>query len=563
MRVNPLHWRNQPAQVPELDRGGLGRGVVFHMPLSQAAGLREIVSGAVGTATTLGGRIPAKDGATYPLFTSSKISFPTAGLSSIGGSTPITIAWTQEPRNTAGYNAVFEWRPAGATNPFLIYQSSVEAAYNFVVGARLADGGGVVSTFSSAVGPATNGVLDRYVLTLPSGPSNGSTARLWRNGVEQIKGTSNASNQFGTATTAASSIGQLDGGGDPFEGLLGDFTIWNRVVADTEAIRWARNPWSLFAPVPRRLWIPVVGSATHTTTGALALDAAIIAGTATHLTLHATSGALASAAAAIAGAATHSALHSTSGALAAAAAAIAGTATHLTLHTASGALAADTAVIAGSADHTTPGGTTHTTTGALAADAAVIAGTAAHLTLHTTSGALSAGVAAIAGTSAHLTLHTTSGALQADSANISGVAQNGLFVPSTNRGAGSPSKTRKPRKRRFTVTVDGEDFQVSSVEEAQEILAKVRESAEEQAEVVTQRAKAVSNRPQRKVLADARKSLAVPSIKVPADMRPAAEALRAEIESIYNAAIQAVEIGALLRKQAEQDDEDDLLMLLA
>jgi len=132
-------------------------------------------------------------------------------------------------------------------------------------------------------------------------------------------------------------------------------------------------------------------------------------------------------------------------------------------------------------------------------------------------------------------------------------------VVATSGGAGKPTRTRK---RKVLVSVDGEEFSVSSVAEAEEILAQVRQQAEEQAELVTERAIAATNRPQRKILADARKSLVVPSIKVPVDLQPQVDALRAEIESIYNAAIQAVEIGALMRKQAEQEDEDDLLMLL-
>jgi hypothetical protein len=168
---------------------------------------------------------------------------------------------------------------------------------------------------------------------------------------------------------------------------------------------------------PRRIWVPVstASAGTHTTEGALASDAATIAGTAAHLTLHATSGALASDAAVIAG-----------------------TATHLTLHTTEGALASEAATIAGDAEYTADGAT-HATTGALASADAAIAGTAAHLTLHTTSGALAADAATVAGTAAHLTLHATSGALQAESATMAGTAVHSgagavVDVPPTGGG---------------------------------------------------------------------------------------------------------------------------------
>mgnify|MGYP003542901289 CR=1 FL=1 len=180
------------------------------------------------------------------------------------------------------------------------------------------------------------------------------------------------------------------------------------------------------------------GTATHPSSGALAAQAATVAGTAVHLTLHATSGALAAQAATIAGtAADH---HSNIGALSAQAATVAGTATHLTLHTSSGALTgqaatvagtaahqhaatgalvAQSATIAGAADHTTAGAS-HSTSGALTAQDATIAGSATHLTLHATSGALAAQAATIAGTSAHQ--HASTGALAAQAATVAGTA---------------------------------------------------------------------------------------------------------------------------------------------
>lgn len=226
------------------------------------------------------------------------------------------------------------------------------------------------------------------------------------------------------------------------------------------------------------------GAPSHATSGALAAQAATIAGTADHRTLHPTSGALASQSATIAGSATHLLLHTTTGALSAQAATISGTAqhqhaatgalvaqaatvagsaAHLTLHTTTGALSAQAATIAGSAAHQhaatgalqaqsatisgaadhTAAGASHGTSGALNADAATIAGAATHLTLHattgtlsaqsatisgaalhphTTSGALQAQSATLAGTAAHLTLHTTSGALAAQAATLSGAA---------------------------------------------------------------------------------------------------------------------------------------------
>ena len=73
-----------------------------------------------------------------------------------------------------------------------------------------------------------------------------------------------------------------------------------------------------------------------------------------------------------------------SGALTVDAAAVAGTAAHLTLHTSTGALSAQAATVSGTALHP------HTSTGVLGAGAATVAGTATHGVLHESSGALTA-----------------------------------------------------------------------------------------------------------------------------------------------------------------------------
>lgn len=319
------------------------------------------------------------------------------------------------------------------------------------------------------------------------------------------------------------------------QGIGPSFVISGVLSAEEVARLYAEqldDPWSVFAPPP--IWVPVSSGGTHTSTGALASDAATIAGTAAHLTLHTTSGALASDAATIAG-----------------------TAVHLTLHTTEGALASDAAVIAGTADHAAGG--EHPTEGALASDAATIAGTAAHYTLHATTGALASDTATIAGTAAHLTLHATSGALQADPATMAGVAVHsgaGAVQPSM-QGAGRPSR-RRPR----VVEIDGEDFVVSSAEEAQALLDQAKEQAKELAATAIKRAGEAKKRPAHKVIRDARRLLEVPEIRSE-EYQPLVDQAQAEIRSIYESALASVEIAALLAKrQREEEDDEDVLLLL-
>jgi hypothetical protein len=302
--------------------------------------------------------------------------------------------------------------------------------------------------------------------------------------------------------------------------------------------RASADPWGTCFE-PRHVWVPMVTAAagSHAASGALASDAATIAGTAAHLTLHTSTGALASDEAAIAG-----------------------TAAHLTLHTTEGALASDAAVIAGTADHAAGG--EHPTEGALSSDAAAIAGTAAHLTLHTTTGALAADAATVAGTATHLLLHTSTGALAAEAATMAGTAVHsgaGAEIP-RNVGAG---RARKPQRRRV-IEVDGQDVIVGSTEEAQALFDHLRERATKAAAVAVDRAAKATRRPARKVLADARNSLRPPVVTAPPDLAEMAAQALGDIRSTYRDAMASVEIAALLaRRQREEEDDEDVLLLIA
>lgn len=122
---------------------------------------------------------------------------------------------------------------------------------------------------------------------------------------------------------------------------------------------------------------------------------------------------------------------------------------------------------------------------------------------------------------------------------------------------------RSKKRRRYTVEVDGEEFPVDSLAEAEAIFAQVREAAQEKAQQVLQRAAKAEKRPSRKVLADARKALPAPVITTDAPVSAAVDALMAEIEALYRSTLQTVEIGALLKRQADEDEDETILMLIA
>ena len=204
-----------------------------------------------------------------------------------------------------------------------------------------------------------------------------------------------------------------------------------------------------------------------------------------------------------------------------------------------------------------------TSSGDLQADPAVVAGTAVHYTLHTSSGALSADAAQVAGTATHYTLHTATGDLVSDAATISGEAvdETTFVAPSRQTGAG---RSKKPRKRKYQVEVDGEVFDVASIEEAEEVLEKVKEKADATAKLAVERANKAKRRPLRQVIKDAKRTLQVPEVVVPPDLRDMANQLIGQIKSNYESAISAIEIGARMARIERDIDEDDeeLMMLL-
>lgn len=131
---------------------------------------------------------------------------------------------------------------------------------------------------------------------------------------------------------------------------------------------------------------------------------------------------------------------------------------------------------------------------------------------------------------------------------------------------GEPTRTGlkpagKSTKRRYEVEIDGKVYNVESEEEALYLLEKVEEEAKAKAKLAMERAVKAAKRPGRKVLADARKYLELPEITVSDDLAEPAKVIEEEVEELYRNTLQDIEIAVLLRKQAEQDEEETILLL--
>jgi hypothetical protein len=279
------------------------------------------------------------------------------------------------------------------------------------------------------------------VIALRQDVGNLGAPSFFINGIEQARTTDVGPSGSAVLTSAAYHLGNRTSLDRNINGAIADFIVFDALLTDSEIRELSRNTHQIYAPLTRRIWVPAsAGGTSHAASGALAAQAAAVAGVALHP--HTSTGALAAQAASVAGAALHP--HTSTGALSAQDATVTGAALHP--HTSTGALTAQNATVAGAALHP------HTSTGALASQDSTVAGTAAHLTLHTSTGALSADAASVAGVAVHgkdasgvlssqdstvagaavhLTLHAATGDLAAGDATVAGA----VLHPHTSTGA--------------------------------------------------------------------------------------------------------------------------------
>jgi hypothetical protein len=141
-------------------------------------------------------------------------------------------------------------------------------------------------------------------------------------------------------------------------------------------------------------------------------------------------------------------------------------------------------------------------------------------------------------------------------------------TPSTQQQSGGVPKRR--RERKYQVEIDGEVFNVASPEEAQELLHEAEEVAREQAETVAERAANAPKRQRRKRLADAARTLKVPEVRVEdAEIDEGAAAIQAQaqafierVNAMFADTMRAIEIGALLQRRLDDDEEEVAELLL-
>lgn len=250
-----LHRDRQPQEAVELDTAGeFYNNLVVAAPFNPALPLLDMVGNRPITPTGLDGRAVTQTGA-YKLFGSSNYADLQLPPEITTGTQPVTIAWTQLPIGSSGYGTILSWKVPGATSGFIIYQSVSDSSYYFCAGPR---NGGNVGTLWGSIGPTTDGVLDQFLLVCGGGVNSqiASDYVLYRNGASLA---STGATAFSSSSVAAFRVGALDGGGgDPFEGAIGDFCIWNEAFDDSKARRYQSHQWSLYAP--KSILVPAVSA---------------------------------------------------------------------------------------------------------------------------------------------------------------------------------------------------------------------------------------------------------------------------------------------------------------
>jgi hypothetical protein len=208
----------------------LSDGLILHIPLGNVGECVDVVSGKRLTATGMTNQSsPLGDGL---LFGAGSYLNGPSDLLNIKDTQPISIAWEQLPLSTSSYSTVLGFKCSLMTHGFLIYQAVSDSGYYFSVGPQRA---GFGANFSSNVGPATNGKLDKYLLVMTGGVASASyqSYLLYRNGVE-VK--SHANTDYAFESIDYFRVGSLRTGGDPFEGVIKSIRMWSRVLSKDEAV---------------------------------------------------------------------------------------------------------------------------------------------------------------------------------------------------------------------------------------------------------------------------------------------------------------------------------------
>ena len=266
----------------------------------------------------------------------------------------VTIFALMEVRALSNYTAVIAKQSSptrDAPYELRIGAGPSDANIDFIraSGANFSEGSTGSSRLSAAIG-----VPRAIAITAADGVL--STARI-----AYVDGTP-FSVSAGTSSDAVTDIGSTvwigrrSDGATQLDGRIYFVAVWGRALSRGEIRSLTDNPWQLFVPIERRIWVPVAGGGpvSHAASGALENAGGSAAGSADSSTTRASSGVLTNAGGATAGTAARFRALSSSGALTNLGAQVVGAAARVAApvsHATSGTLSGPGAVVAGFASN--------------------------------------------------------------------------------------------------------------------------------------------------------------------------------------------------------------------
>lgn len=519
-----------PSGTP-LDRtNSLVRGLVSYIPGSAVKGDRGLDLFGV-TDGILSGSAIFRQTVNGLAFNTSQAASTWVDWGSLAALRPSSLTWTGTFRIdllTNAYNVLWSYNAVGDTSYYQLFVKS-----NGKLAVYFAYEGNTLGASYDGTGALTLEFGKTYRISLVIDSAT-YTAKAYVNGLlDNTTSAGAGGTAFNTSDGRSVYTGRdLNTAGRQLDAAFNNVSFHNRALSPQEAASFGdldRGQWQLFIPAAKRIWVPdSVGSGV---TGTLAKT-------------NANDTSAASGSPVIVGTLAKTNANDTSAA--------SGTTT--VVGTLAKTNANDTSAASGTV------GSSGST------------GTVAYTNANDTSAA--SGTTTVTGTLARTNANDSvvasgwagiiSGTLAYTNANDTVVASGSggtEVASSTPTPAGRPARKRT---RNYVVEIDGEDHIVGSVAEARALLDTVQEEAEQVAKVAAERAAKASKKPIRKVLHDARKALQVPQITAPKALAPIAEQALTSVQSLYDSTMRDIEIAALFRRaQAQEDDDEDVLMLMA
>ena len=249
--INSTPWTSQPQQAVGIDWSNpITRGLVLDVDFN--GGVRDRVSGMIATPTV---------GRATPITTSQ-------GVAARFSSTVYSFGDVELFKGAEAAWQILEipdslTQQAGLVNKRtnVNTQHSFSMGYNYTTNEFEVDVGspagaaGAAYRFSRA-GFSTSG--NNIVTNINFAQSAGNRIKAWRNGASL--GVTVGVDSVGgviTNTTAPLEIGRVNSATYYYAGNLLIVRAWNRVLSDAEVQSISQNPWQIFKPLPRRIFVPV------------------------------------------------------------------------------------------------------------------------------------------------------------------------------------------------------------------------------------------------------------------------------------------------------------------